>query len=136
MYTQVFSRHSHTNHFNHAVKRIKTNPECTDLLGPPESIAAYGHTIQRWRRQAGPTPYISETKDPKTGIQQLRMRFLVKGSKGEGWVTLHMQWDENDMEYRYLLLSLDVEGHGRIILEGAKASTPRSSGTLFGIKWR
>jgi mitochondrial import inner membrane translocase subunit TIM21 len=140
VFSDVLSPNSQTAQFNRAVSRIKASEACTDLLGPAKSLIAYGESPWssfRRARMTGPVPYVTTSKDPKTGAEEIRMKFLVKGSKDEGWVSLHVQWDKEELEYRYLLLALDVQGHRRVNLEGGKESKPASSsGTLFGIKWR
>jgi mitochondrial import inner membrane translocase subunit TIM21 len=134
----VLSPNSHTAQFNRAVSRVKSSEACTALLGPPKSLVAFGESPWSSFRRArvpGPTPYILETRDPKTGIQEMKMRFLVRGSKDEGWVSLHMRWDKEELEYKYLLLALDVKGQRRVTLEGEQ-HVKRPSGNIFGLKWR
>jgi len=140
VFSDVLSPNSQTAQFNRAVNRIKASEICTKLLGPANTITAFGDSpwsSYRRARIAGPSPYINVSKDPKTGLEQIKMRFLVRGSKDEGWVTLHMQWNQPELEYEYLLLALDIQGHRRIFLEGGQdLKTGPSAGNLFGIRWK
>lgn len=138
LFSDVFSPNSKTSNFNRAVNRIKASARCLVLLGPADSIVAYGESP--WSsfaraRMAGPAPTSQVTKDEKTGITTLRMRFLMTGKKAEGWVTLQMEKGPEDMEYEYVVLALDVAGHQRVYLEGGSASSrTKQSGRVLGVK--
>ncbi len=57
MYTEVFAPGSKTAHFNKAVDQLKADKRCTDLLGDPKKILAFGEeTWNKWRR-ARPIAY-------------------------------------------------------------------------------
>jgi import inner membrane translocase subunit TIM21 len=63
------------------------------------------------------------------------MRFLVTGKKAEGWVTLHMEKDPDELEFEYVVLALDVAGHQRVYLEGGNGTSRRKkSGRILGVK--
>jgi len=140
VFSDVLSPNSQTAQFNRAVNRIKSSEICTNLLGPANTITAFGESPWSSFRRArinGPVPYVNVSKDPKTGVEKIKMRFLVRGSKDEGWVTLHMEWDQQELEYQYLVLALDVKDHRRVFLEGGQdMKTGPSAGNLFGIRWR
>ena len=74
------------------------------------------------------------TKDDKTGIETLNMRFLVQGKKAEGWVSLQMERLPGQLEFDYVLLALDVQGHQRVYLEGGRTSTGKRGNRMLGIK--
>lgn len=80
---------------------------------------------------------MSKTDVDAKGTEHIRMKFLVKGSKTEGYVSVHLAKAAGETEFEYLLLSLDVKGHERVYLENAStdSSGRRTSGKLFGIKW-
>ncbi|KAF2663217.1 mitochondrial import inner membrane translocase subunit Tim21 [Microthyrium microscopicum] len=139
LFSDVFSPNSKTSNFNRAVNRVKKSSRCIQLLGPADSIMAYGESP--WgsfarARMAGPAPSSKVGKDEKTGVSTLNMRFLVKGSRAEGWVTLQMEKGPEDLEFEYVLLALDVHGHNRVYLEGTNGglSRKKSQGKILGLK--
>lgn len=51
LFQDVFSPDSKVSHFNRAVKRIKKDPRCLELLGDGNKIEAFGEeTWNKWRR--------------------------------------------------------------------------------------
>jgi import inner membrane translocase subunit TIM21 len=66
----------------------------------------------------------------------MNMRFLVRGSKAEGWVTLQMEKGPDDLEFEYVVLALDVTGHQRVYIQGPSGGLVKKSspGKLLGIK--
>jgi hypothetical protein len=78
-----------------------------------------------------------ETQDPKTGVRTVKLRFMVRGDKAEGWVSARLVKASEDAGYVFELLALDVEGQPRVYLEGKSPKLRgNSDGRIFGIKWR
>lgn len=51
LYLEVLSPNSSTWQFEKAVERIKDSPRCTNVLGDPREITAYGSgSSNRWSR--------------------------------------------------------------------------------------
>jgi mitochondrial import inner membrane translocase subunit TIM21 len=100
----------------------------------------YGESVRSSFKRArvqDPTPVARVVKDEKTRLETIHMQFLVKGQKGEGWVTMQLQKLPQETEFRWIILALDVKGYQRIYLEGGEESTFKKAPTkMFGIKWR
>ncbi|KAG9234940.1 TIM21-domain-containing protein [Amylocarpus encephaloides] len=137
MYTEVFAPDSKVNHFNRAVKQVKEDSRCTELLGNSKKITAYGEPT--WNKWARARPIASRIETDRRGVEHLMMHFNVEGPLNKGVVNLHMQKRPSDSEFVYKYLALDVPGHRRIFLENADAnpnSPAKSKTKLFGISWR
>jgi import inner membrane translocase subunit TIM21 len=139
LYTNVFSPSSTTRHFQRASSRVQRSPECRRLLG--EGVVAYGNSrwssFARARMKAPPGATMRETIDPKTGVRTVRLRFLVRGERAQGWVSARLVKESADGGYVFELLTLDVEGQPRVYLEGKpERIRGNSDGKIFGIKWR
>lgn len=135
MYTDVFSPQSSTSHFNRAVDRIRADAGVVGLLGKGSEIRAFGEpTWNKWRRNR---PIASRTETDRMGTERLFMHFNLAGPLNEGTAQLHMlrRQDENEFHYGYLVV--DVIGHPRITLESASANEKKKKtpGTFFGIRW-
>jgi import inner membrane translocase subunit TIM21 len=139
LYTDVFSPNSKTAYFNSTVAIIKDHEGAIDLLGDPRKMFIYGESPWSSFRRArvdGPTAMTKVETDPNTGTQHLRMRFMIRGEKNEGWVTVHMTKRRDQRDFEYMLLALDVKGHQRLFLENRDTDSTgkKSSGKLFGLK--
>ncbi|EXJ82424.1 hypothetical protein A1O3_06237 [Capronia epimyces CBS 606.96] len=136
LYTELFAPDSATIQFNAAVKRIKSSPECRELLGPASQIKAYGEpTSSKWAR-ARPLAHGSEVD--KFGTTHFRMHFNVEGPDGRGVVTVHMTKPRDEDRLEYQLLSLTVKGHETVYLENkdAEHGVKGKVGKMFGVQWR
>jgi import inner membrane translocase subunit TIM21 len=83
---------------------------------------------------AEPTPISQSGRNEQSGIDSIKMKFLVKGDKAEGWATMHLEKKIDDIEYHYVLLALDVPGHQRIYIEG-KPSLMQAPKKILGVNW-
>jgi mitochondrial import inner membrane translocase subunit TIM21 len=117
------------------VDRVKADSRCTELLGPPREIKAYGEpTSNKWAR-ARPLAHLVEVD--KLGTTHFRMHFHVEGPKDKGIVNLHMTKEKDDKELEYRYLSLNVKGHPTIYLENVDEKNPkRAVSKMFGVQWR
>ena len=136
LYQELFAPDSKTVQFNHAVDRIKSSPECRDLLGPSRKIIAYGEpTSSKWAR-ARPLAYSTEVD--RLGTTHFKMHFNVEGPKGKGVVNVHMTKPASENRLEYVLLSLNVMSHELVYLENtdAKKGVKGKAGKMFGVQWR
>jgi len=119
------------------VDQLKADKRCTDLLGDPKKILAFGEeTWNKWRRAR---PIASTIRTDQYGTEHLIMHFNVEGPLNSGIVNMHMIKRPLDKEFVYKYLYVDVRGHERIWLENAdaKSDSPAKSKTkFFGIQWR
>ncbi|KAL1982716.1 hypothetical protein VTN96DRAFT_967 [Rasamsonia emersonii] len=136
LYLDVFSPNSKTRLFNKAVERIKEDPRCTALLGDSKQIKAYGEST--WNKWARNRPIATTEEKDQSGREHLKMRFHVEGPLNSGTVILHMVRPQDQNEYQYRILALDVKGHPRIYLENVSDSALGGKKPLkiFGIQWR
>lgn len=64
------------------------------------------------------------------------MHFHAEGPKAKGTVTVHMVRPKGGYEFEYHLLSLDVPGRSRIVVESKeKVGIDKKGGKMFGVKW-
>ncbi|EHY60956.1 Mitochondrial import inner membrane translocase subunit tim21 [Exophiala dermatitidis] len=136
LYTELFAPDSATVQFNAAVKRIKSSPECRELLGPASQIKAYGEpTTSKWARAR---PIAHSTETDRFGNTHFRMHFNVEGPDGTGVVSVHMIKPRDGDRLEYQLLSLTVKGHETIYLENREAErgVKGKVGKMFGVQWR
>jgi import inner membrane translocase subunit TIM21 len=138
LFKDVFSPNSKTAAFNRIVSLVKSNEDCIDILGPANRIVAYGETPRssfRRARMEGPQAS-SKTATDAMGTEHLRMRFLVRGSKNEGWVSVHMARAKGNSEWEDLLVALDVKGHHRVYVvnDSNEPGKKKLSGNLFGVR--
>lgn len=135
MYTDVFSSQSATSHFNRAVDRIRADERVTAVLGEGSEISAFGEpTWNKWRRNR---PIASRTETDRFGTERLYMHFNVAGPLNEGTAHLHMLRRQDEKEFNYGYLVVDVIGHPRITVESADANSKKKStpGKFLGIRW-
>ena len=131
LYQELFAPDSKTRQFNKAVDRIKADSRCTDLLGDPRQIKAYGEpTDNKWARAR---PLAANTHVDYRGIEHFRMHFHVEGPENVGVVTIYMTKRPTESELQYENFSLSVKGHQPVVLEEAGAKpADRKSFKLFG----
>ncbi|KAL0257165.1 mitochondrial import inner membrane translocase subunit tim21 [Diplodia seriata] len=122
IYTEVLSPEGTTNQYHRALRRIKEDPKCVELLGNPKKIVARGEA--------------SKKEKDRAGNEHLYLRFYVDGPLNKGTVFLHMIQRPGEKEADYQSLTLDIPGHNRIVLEDDSWSPlKKKSGKLFGVRW-
>ncbi|KAK6623655.1 hypothetical protein RUM43_009507 [Polyplax serrata] len=115
---ELFSRNSANNIYSKALDRCLKNDKVLLSLGEP--IKAFGEENARGRRHH--TNHLFYAKD---GVNYLRMKFFIKGSRKRA--TVHLEMKENDsrnFEYRYLFVQLDEYPYTTIVLEDNRVETP------------
>ncbi|KAI6244924.1 Mitochondrial import inner membrane translocase subunit tim21 [Erysiphe necator] len=134
LYSEVFSPDSKTSHFNRSFNQIKKDPRCIALLGNVDTITAYGENGGSWRKSR---PFLSINQKDKDGVNHLFIKYNVQGSKSSGTVDLHMTKRDNENEFKYKRLQLDVKGKPRIVLIDADSKPVSKSRRLkvFGVYW-
>ncbi|KAK0650904.1 Mitochondrial import inner membrane translocase subunit tim21 [Lasiodiplodia hormozganensis] len=132
IYTEVLSPEGTTNQYHRALKRIKEDPKCVELLGDPKKIVAYGEQFHS--RMARQWSITSRKEKDRAGNELLHLRFYVEGPLNKGTVYLHMIQRPGEKEAEYQSLTLDVPGHKRIYLEHDSPFKAKS-GKLFGVRW-
>lgn len=136
VYLEVIAPDSVTNWFNRATDRVRSDPQCVQLLGGGR-IKAYGEpTSNRWSRNR---PIAASVSRDRSGFEHLRIHFYVEGDLDKGVVNLHLIKRPGDQEYEYKYLFLDVPGRSRVYLENAD-DTQRHGGDgrkkgFLGVKW-
>lgn len=138
LYLEVFSTDSKTAVFNRAADRVRKDPQCIEVLagrGKGKSIEAYGEAS--WSRWARNRFIASRTETDRVGTTHMHMHFNVSGPLASGVVNLHMTRKEDEKEFRYQYLALDVPGQDRVWLENADKGKldKRSQGKMFGVRW-
>ncbi|KAK3082295.1 hypothetical protein LTS18_007851 [Coniosporium uncinatum] len=134
LFTDVFSLDSKTSHFNRAVKRIREDPRCLEILGDSKTIRAFGEAS--WNRWTRNRHIASTVSKDKMGVDHMLMHFNVEGPRNHGVVHMHMiKRPQDEWQYRYLYL--DVQQQPRIWLENADKdhNDQRASGKMFGVRW-
>lgn len=136
VYTEILSPSSKTSHFNRAVTRIRSHPDCVALLGGPgPQIAAYGEpSFSRWARNR----FIASTSETdKWGTEHMRFKFYVEGSRNQGVVNVHLTRRPGQEEWEYQSMVCDVKGERRVVVE-QKEEVGRGKGQgpkIFGARW-
>ena len=136
LYQELFAPDSKTRQFNHAVDRIRADPDCVELLGPGNEIQAYGEpTTNKWARAR---PLAQTGSIDKAGVTHFKMHFHARGPKNAGVVHVHMTKPPGSNEaLSYRLLSLTVPGHPTVYLENANEKSVKAAATkMFGVQWR
>ncbi|EEB16882.1 conserved hypothetical protein [Pediculus humanus corporis] len=121
IFRELFSGNSANNIYSKASDRCIKNEKVILSLGQP--IRAYGEENSRGRRHH--TNYLEYSKD---GINYLRMKFFLKGSRKKA--TVHLEMKENEKknyEYRYLFVQVDEYPYTTIVLEDNRVETVTSS---------
>lgn len=100
-FNELFSSKSPNNVYSKAFERCAKHPKIIDALGEP--IKAYREQRQLGRRS--PIKYIKFQKD---GVQHLRIKFYIQGTRRRGTVNLEVQENEsNNFVYTYLYVVVD-----------------------------
>ncbi|KAK2741556.1 mitochondrial import inner membrane translocase subunit tim21 [Myotisia sp. PD_48] len=137
LYKDVFAPDSKTNQFNRAVRLVKDDDRCIELLGDKNKIRAYGEAS--WNKWTRNRPVATTIETDNSGNEHMRMHFNVSGPLNDGIVRMHLVKPAGEQEFEYRLLALDVQGHRRLSLvdvEQAKNESRKAGSTLFGIRWR
>ncbi|WEW59818.1 mitochondrial import inner membrane translocase subunit tim21 [Emydomyces testavorans] len=108
LYMDVFAPDSKTRHFNRAVDRIKDDAKCVEVLGNPKKIRAYGEAS--WNKWTRNRPIATTLERDRFGNEHIKMHFNVTGPLSDGIVRVHLIKTQDQSEYKYQLLALDVPG--------------------------
>ncbi|KAF2705662.1 TIM21-domain-containing protein [Pleomassaria siparia CBS 279.74] len=133
LFTDVFSPTSKTAYFNRSHTLIRSSPAIQSLLGPSDSIRAYGESS--WSRMARNRFLSANVETDKWGTEHMRFRFFVEGDLGMGTAHVHLVRRPGDIEYVYEELSVDVKGHRRIYLESKEEKKGKVAPKIFGARW-
>ncbi|KAF4308533.1 Mitochondrial inner membrane translocase complex subunit Tim21 [Botryosphaeria dothidea] len=134
IYTEVLSPEGTTNQYHRALKKIKEDSKCVELLGDPRKIVARGEQFRS--RMARAWSITSKKEKDRAGNEHLYLRFYVDGPRNTGTVNLHMIQHPGESEAQYQSLTLDIPGHKRIVLEDADAWAPlKKKSKFFGVRW-
>jgi len=137
LYLDVLSPNSKTRQFDKAVDRVKDDARCTALLGDRKKIRAFGEDT--WNKWARNRPIATTIEKDQLGREHLKMHFHVEGPLNSGVVVLHMVKPQDQTEFQYRTLALDVKGHSRIYLENNKENSAggnKSPLKILGVQWR
>lgn len=131
LYTDVFSADSGVTHYNKAVNRITSDPQCIELLG--KNINALGAaTGTAWIRRRPK----ANTQTDKLGTERLNMSFHVSGDRNQGVAHLYMIRRQDESHYSYGHLAIDVPGQPRLYVENGQGVKQKSEpGKFFGVRW-
>ncbi|EKG17397.1 Mitochondrial inner membrane translocase complex subunit Tim21 [Macrophomina phaseolina MS6] len=134
IYSEVLSPEGTTNQYHRALRKIKEDPKCVELLGDPKKIVARGEQFHS--RMARAWSITSKKEKDRAGNDHLYVRFYVDGPLNHGTVNLHMVQKPGESEAQYQSLTLDIPGHKRIVLEDADAWAPlKKKSKFFGVRW-
>jgi len=132
LYTDVFSTDSTVTQFNRAVDRLKEDETVVSLLGPADTIRAYGErSWSKWQRNR---PIASRTDTDRFGTERLHMHFHVSGDKDEGVAYVMMLRRQDEKHFHYGSLAVDVKG-SRHYVENDKQDAKKTPGKFMGIRW-
>lgn len=127
--SELFSNKSPNRVYSKAFAYVAKDSKVQNVLG--DQIKGFGEETRRGRRQ-----HVSHVTYHKDGLNLLRMKFYVKGSRETG--TVHLEMYENEKgkyEYRYLFVVVDDLARRTIILEDNRAKAAESvaggDATLF-----
>ncbi|KAI5845358.1 TIM21-domain-containing protein [Tricharina praecox] len=135
VYLEVIAPDSVTNWFNRAHARVKSDPQCVQLLGAG-TIKAYGE--ETWNRWARNRPIAASVSTDRSGTEHLRVHFNVEGDLDKGVVNLHLIKRPGQKEYEYKYLYLDVAGRSRVYLENVDDTQRIGEGgkkKFLGVRW-
>lgn len=111
VFHELFSSKSPNNIYTSALERCCSEPRVLNVLGEP--IKGYGEETRRGRRRH--TSHVFYQKD---GINMIRMKFYIQGSRRRGTVHLEMKEDASGrFVYRYLIVKMDDYPPSTIVLE-------------------
>ncbi|XP_014213371.1 mitochondrial import inner membrane translocase subunit Tim21 [Copidosoma floridanum] len=112
VFKELFSSKSPNGVYNNAFIRCVRDPKVCDAIGEP--IKAFGEETRRGRRgHVQHSVYRGED-----GVNRMRMKFYIQGSRKEGTVHLEMREDsDRNWVYRYLFIQLKDFTKSVIVLE-------------------
>ncbi|XP_067006942.2 mitochondrial import inner membrane translocase subunit Tim21 [Anabrus simplex] len=125
VFQELFSSKSPNSVYSAALDKCCNEPRILNALGDP--IKGFGEETRRGRRR-----HVSHLLYEKDGINYLRMKFYIQGSRRRG--TVHLEMRENDKgkyEYRYLFVQLDDYPRDTIILEDNRYDVPSDDVKTF-----
>ncbi|XP_059480449.1 mitochondrial import inner membrane translocase subunit Tim21 [Neocloeon triangulifer] len=122
VFRELFSSDSPNSVYTAALERCIKNPKVADLLGEP--IKGFGEETRRGRRT-----HVSHLLYEKDGVNYLRMKFYLKGSRNQATVNLEMVENKQTghFDYRYLFVQTEDLARRVVILEDNRASTEPNS---------
>ncbi|KAG8235416.1 hypothetical protein J437_LFUL015872, partial [Ladona fulva] len=124
IFKELFSSNSPNSIYSAALERCRKDNRVVDTLGDP--IKGFGEETRRGRRR-----HVSHILYERDGVQYLRMKFYVQGSRRQGTVHLEMKKnDHGDFEYRYLFVQLDSFPRDTIILEDNRLTNDLSDSLI------
>jgi len=111
VFRELFSSKSPNSVYTTSLKKCCQDPRVIDSLGEP--IKGFGEETRRGRRR-----HVSHLFYERDGINFLRMKYYIQGSRKRGTVHLEMREnDKGDFYYRYLFVQLDDYPRNTIIIE-------------------
>ncbi|BES88460.1 TIM21 [Nesidiocoris tenuis] len=117
VFSELFSSKSPNSIYSKAVDRCSNDPKVKDTLGEP--IKGHGEETSRRRRR-----FVSHVKYVKDGVEHMRMKFYLKGSRKSATVNLEVKEDENGkFQYRYMFVQLEDYPYRVIVLEDNRQDT-------------
>ncbi|KAF2455088.1 mitochondrial import inner membrane translocase subunit Tim21 [Lineolata rhizophorae] len=137
LYWDVFSSNSKTHHYGRIVERVKKDPRVEELLGPSNKLHAHGRPQQsRWARNWSIAN--SRIEKDAIGVEHMYMSFFVSGPLDSGHAHVHLTKRPGQDEFETKLLTLDIRGKERLVLENADGDKTKKTepGKIFGIRWR
>jgi len=128
IFRELFSSKSPNSVYSAALKRCAAEQRVTDSLGDP--VKGFGEENRRGRRR-----HVNHLHYQQEGVNHMRMKFYVKGSRQTGTVHLDMrESDSGKYEYRYLFIEVDDMSRRVIVLEDNRASDHHSLPALAPLK--
>ncbi|KDR16646.1 mitochondrial import inner membrane translocase subunit Tim21 isoform X1 [Zootermopsis nevadensis] len=111
VFQELFSNKSSNSVYTTSLKKCCKDPRVIDSLGEP--IKGFGEETRRGRRR-----HVSHLFYERDGINFLRMKYYIQGSRKRGTVHLEMREnDKGDFDYRYLFVQLEDYPRNVIIIE-------------------
>ncbi|XP_069691981.1 mitochondrial import inner membrane translocase subunit Tim21 isoform X2 [Periplaneta americana] len=111
VFRELFSSKSPNSIYTTSLKKCCNDTRVIDSLGEP--IKGFGEETRRGRRR-----HVSHLFYERDGVNFLRMKYYIQGSRKRG--TVHLEMRENDVgdfDYRYLFVQLDDYPRNTIIIE-------------------
>lgn len=111
VFRELFSSKSPNSVYTTSLKKCCADPRVIDSLGEP--IKGFGEETRRGRRR-----HVSHLFYERDGINFLRMKYYIQGSRKRGTVHLEMREnDKGDFDYRYLFVQLEDYPRSTIVIE-------------------